>query len=156
MIFETTGPEETRAAARQVAALDELARGVGQFHFEIHDAAARDHALLDDSADRDGVDVAARHDWDDDVVALCLRELARAQIEMFERGKRNGAGRFDDHLVLFEHEQNHLVDIAFGDFDEIVEELVEQREGQVTGTAHGDAFGRRDNLVGGDDAACVE
>ena len=90
------------------------------------------------------------------MVALRLRELARAQIEVLEGGERHRAGRLDDHLVLFEHEQDHLVDVALGNLDKVVKELVEQREGQVARAAHGHAFGRGDDLVGRHHAACVE
>ena len=54
--------------------------------------------------------------------------------------------------MLLQHEQNHLVDVTLGDGDQIVEELVEQREGQVARTLHGNAFGGGAHLVGCDDA----
>ena len=85
-----------------------------------------------------------------------LRELARTQIEMFERGERNGARGLHDHLVLLEHEQDHLVDIALGDLHEVVEELVEQREREIAGTTHRHALRRRDHLVGRHHMAGVE
>ena len=84
--------------------------------------------------------------------ALRLGELARAQIQVLKRGQRHGTGSFDHQLVLLQHEQDHLVDVALGDGDQIVEELVEQREGQVARTLHGNAFGGGTHLVGCDDA----
>ena len=83
---------------------------------------------------------------------LCFGELARAQIQVLKRGQRHGTGSFDHQLVLLQHEQNHLVDVTLGDGDQIVEELVEQREGQVARTLHGNAFGGGAHLVGCDDA----
>lgn len=124
-----------RAFARIVATLTSWP-GVGQLDLEIHDAAARDHTLLDHRTNRHRVDVAARHDRDDDVLSRRLRELARTQIEMFERGERNGTCGLYDHLVLLEHEQDHLVDIALGDLHKVVEELIEQREREIAGTTH--------------------
>ena len=51
-------------------------------------------------------------------------ELARTQVQVFQRSQRNGAGRLDHQLMLLEHEQNHFVDVALGDGDQIVQELV--------------------------------
>ena len=50
--------------------------------------------------------------------------------------------------MLLQHEQNHLVDVTLGNSDQIVKELVQQREREITRTLHGNAFGRRAHLVG--------
>ena len=51
-------------------------------------------------------------------------------------------------LCFLQHQQDHLVDIAFGDGDQIVHELVEQGERQVAGVLDRNALGGRDDLIG--------
>ena len=74
-------------------------------------------------------------------------ELARTQVQVFQRSQRNGAGRLDHQLMLLEHEQNHFVDVALGDGDQIVQELVNQSEGQVAGVLDRNTFGGGNHMV---------
>ena len=78
---------------------------------------------------------------------LCFGELARAQIQVLKRGQRHGTGSFDHQLVLLQHEQNHLVDVTLGDGDQIVQELVNQSEGQVAGVLDRNTFGGGNHMV---------
>ena len=87
--------------------------------------------------------IAAGHNRHHHVRARRVGELARAQVQVLKRSQRHGAGSLDHQLVLLEHEQDHLVDVALGDGDQIVQELVEQREGQVARTLRPQRLRRR-------------
>lgn len=68
-----------------------------------------------------GVDIAAGHNRNHHVRAGGGGELARTQVQVFQRSQqRASAGRLDHQLMLLEHEQNHFVDVALGDGDQVV------------------------------------
>ena len=73
---------------------------------------------------------------------------------MLERSQRHSAGSLNHQLVLFEHEQDHLVDVTLGHGDNVVKEFVEQREREIARTLHSDALGGRAHLVGGNHMTC--
>ena len=75
---------------------------------------------------------------------------------MFKRSQRHGASSLDNQLVLFEHEQDHLVDVALGHGDDVIKEFVEQCEREIARTLHGNAFGGRTHLIGGNHMPCSQ
>ena len=132
---------------KQGGHLDELTRSIRQLDLEVHDAAAGNHTFLNHRTHGHGVDVAAGHNRHHHVRAGGGGELARTQVQVFQRSQRNGAGRLDHQLVLLEHEQNHFVDVTLGDGDQIVQELVDQSEGQVAGVLDCNTFGGGNHMV---------
>ena len=81
------------------------------------------------------VDVAARDDRDDG-----RREALRV---VEQRGHRGRAGRLDDELGPLEAQQQRPRQQVLVDGDHPVDEVADEREGQVARTAHGDAVGHR-------------
>ena len=118
---------------KQGGHLDELARSIRQLDLEVHDAAAGDHTFLNHRTHGHGVDIAAGHNRNHHVRGRWRRRTCANAGSGVPARPANGAGRLDHQLVLLEHEQNHFVDIALGDGDQIVQELVNQSEGQVAG-----------------------
>ena len=77
---------------KQGGHLDELARSIRQLDLEVHDAAAGDHTFLNHRTHGHGVDIAAGHNRNHHVRAGGGGELARTQVQVFQRSQRNGAG----------------------------------------------------------------
>ena len=110
----------------------QLAGAVGQKHAHREDAVALNKAVLHHRRHGDDVHVAAGKDGDD---------LLAREIQMAQRRHGEQAGILDDHLVAFDHVQKRHDQLGVVDGDDVVEVLLQIREGLVAGLEHRGAVG---------------
>ena len=99
---------------------------------DLHDEVApRDgEPEADDGAQRGGVDVpTSEHRRDEPLAAGAAGE---------DRGHRRRSGALDDELRALEQQHDRLRDLLVVDHDDVVEQVAEDRGGELAGMLHGD------------------
>ncbi|MCY1522753.1 hypothetical protein D9M68_576200 [compost metagenome] len=122
----------------ELGGVGQRARQVAQVHANAGQASGAHHAALDQFAQHQRVDVAAGQYQAD---ALALVAPAAVVLRMQQRGQARCAGAFDDRLLDFQQHHDRVLDIAFGNQFDTVDQLAHDRLRQRAGRFHGDAFG---------------
>ena len=110
-------------AGEQRGDVGERAGDVADVDAQAHQAARLDHAALDDLGQHQRLDVAAAEDQAD----LLAGEARRL---LHQRREADRAGALDHRLLDLEQHQDRLLDVVFGDQDDVVDEGADHRQRQ--------------------------